>query len=275
MKCISSFQNGPHMWEGRGSTGKRGIENWGSSLPFSWHLHEEYLFLRSSIISETVACLRTALWLLPSLIVLKSVITGGPLHFAQDCPVLTARNLHPGANLSPEQITGCSFSFLALLSVLGCTKTRYFCCPNVTHIDTLKTHSSCSASRHSLRMLIIHPICQESANAVEGRSSQFLQTYYYKWVSLLPSWRAGEVWALCFQFTFHFLSFYRKEKLQLTKLLGIQHPLVQSSHSGRGHLFQRRWTGSVLPFSCLLGIHKGLGCFSASGQPAPSRQEED
>lgn len=95
-----------HTCEKNGAPQERGgIENWGSSLPFSWHLHEEYLFLRSSIISETVACLRTALWLLPSLIVLKSVITGGPLHFAQDCPVLTARNLHPGANLSPEQIS--------------------------------------------------------------------------------------------------------------------------------------------------------------------------
>lgn len=85
------------------------------------------------------------------------------------------------------------------------------------------------------------------------------------------SWRAGEDWALCFCY---FLSFCWKEKLQLTKWLKIQHPLLQSSHSGRGHLFQRWWTGSVLPFSCLLGIHKGLGSFLLQGsQHLPGRKK--
>lgn len=109
---------------------------------------EDHLFLSISIISKIVACLWRAFWLLPSSIALKSVITRDHSALPRTVLFLTVKYLHPGANLSPEQVSAvyhwlqlCS---LALLPILGYTKICYFCLPNGTHIDTLKAHSSCS-----------------------------------------------------------------------------------------------------------------------------------
>lgn len=125
---------------------------------------KDHLILSISIIAEILACLWTALWLLPSLIALKSVRTGDQSALPW-FPVLTLKNLHPGAKLITQRSWPLTPGFVFWPGFLSWATQR--CAISVFQMTPILTdwrHIPLALNIwNNFQRLVVHMICWESA----------------------------------------------------------------------------------------------------------------